>query len=136
MNLMCVLIFYLLPQKLLASTRDNNAALEEISTLRDELYMYKSVPLDGKPRTHITRVSRVPLASRSTNSTLNASSGYSAAKGVGMCASVGASRKTDLSVAHEHEDEGECEESGLDLAGYLPDRTAGTVRDMTVDELM
>lgn len=53
-----------------------------------------------------------------------------------MYASVAPHGRAELSVAHEHEDEGASEESGYDLAGYLPDRTAGTVRDMTVDELM
>ena len=90
--------------------------------------MYKSVPIDNKPRTHITRVSRVPLASRSTNSTLGASLGRS---------STGpASHKTrELSIAYEEEGQVEYEESGYDLAGYLPDRTTGTFRDLTIDEL-
>jgi hypothetical protein len=58
-------------------------------------------------------------------------------KSVGMYATVGVSKKTDLSVAREeHEVEDENEESGFDMAGYLPDRTVATARDMTVDELI
>ena len=41
----------------------------------------------------------------------------------------------ELSIAYEEEGEAEYEESGYDLAGYLPDRTTGTFRDLTIDEL-
>lgn len=43
--------------------------MAENEQLREELAMYKSVatPLEGKPRTNMTRVRRVPLAARSVN---------------------------------------------------------------------
>ena len=52
--------------KLLMSTRDQEKARDENQTLKNELFMYKSivVPADGKPRTALTRVNRIPLSSR------------------------------------------------------------------------
>ncbi|EJD02797.1 uncharacterized protein FOMMEDRAFT_146619 [Fomitiporia mediterranea MF3/22] len=56
-------------QKLIQSTQDTESALSEISTLRDELAMYKSVtvPPEGKPRTAMTRVRRIPLGAQKLN---------------------------------------------------------------------
>ncbi|RPD57602.1 hypothetical protein L226DRAFT_481835 [Lentinus tigrinus ALCF2SS1-7] len=51
-------------QKLLLSTRDREAVMADNDDLRAELDMYKSVavPHDIKPRTTITRVTRLPTA--------------------------------------------------------------------------
>ncbi|KAI0786720.1 hypothetical protein C8Q75DRAFT_264006 [Abortiporus biennis] len=56
-------------QKLLISTREREAVLNENDDLRHELDMYKSVSVhpELKPRTTVTRVSRVPLATQSMN---------------------------------------------------------------------
>ncbi|OBZ70612.1 hypothetical protein A0H81_09091 [Grifola frondosa] len=56
-------------QKLLMSSRDRDAVLADNDDLRHELELYKSVavPQEIKPRTMITRVTRVPLAPQSTN---------------------------------------------------------------------
>ncbi|KII92246.1 hypothetical protein PLICRDRAFT_466038 [Plicaturopsis crispa FD-325 SS-3] len=56
-------------QKLLVSVRAHEAATAANDELRRELEMYKSVmvPAEYKPRTHITRVGRVPLAAQSVN---------------------------------------------------------------------
>ena len=52
------------------ATQDHESALSEILTLRDELAMYKAVttPFEGKPRTNMTRVRRVPLNPHNVNS--------------------------------------------------------------------
>ena len=43
--------------------------MSEITTLREELAMYKSVtvPYEGKPRTAMTRVRRIPLSAQKLN---------------------------------------------------------------------
>ncbi|KAF5321439.1 hypothetical protein D9619_001427 [Psilocybe cf. subviscida] len=52
-----------------------NVALEN-DRLQNELYMYKSVqvPLDSKPRAHITRVARAPLVNLASSLNVNAGS--------------------------------------------------------------
>ncbi|EGO25632.1 hypothetical protein SERLADRAFT_466083 [Serpula lacrymans var. lacrymans S7.9] len=56
-------------QKLLMSMRDKDVVVAENDDLRHEIAMYKSVmvPVDSKPRTHITRVSRPPLSNQNLN---------------------------------------------------------------------
>ncbi|KAI5118462.1 hypothetical protein M0805_006281 [Coniferiporia weirii] len=56
-------------QKLAVSTRDHEDALSECAQLRNELGMYTSVavPFEGKPRTNMTRVRRVPLGAQLMN---------------------------------------------------------------------
>ncbi|KAL5507183.1 hypothetical protein ACEPAH_6639 [Sanghuangporus vaninii] len=56
-------------QKLVLSHRDQESAVSEIATLREELAMYKSVtvPYEGKPRTAMTRVRRIPLGAQKLN---------------------------------------------------------------------
>ena len=54
-------------------------------------------------------------------------------RSVGKQAGAKVSKKTDLSIAHELAED---EDSGFDMAGYLPDRTMATARDMIVDELV
>ncbi|TFY72608.1 hypothetical protein EVG20_g400 [Dentipellis fragilis] len=56
-------------QDLLAMTRERDAAAAYSENLQHELDMYKSVavPPDMKPRTTITRVARIPLATQSAN---------------------------------------------------------------------
>ncbi|KAL5528333.1 hypothetical protein ACEPAF_7469 [Sanghuangporus sanghuang] len=56
-------------QKLVLSHRDQESAVSEIATLREELAMYKSVtvPYEGKPRTAMTRVRRIPLGAQTLN---------------------------------------------------------------------
>jgi len=57
-------------QRLLVSTRDAEVAADERDALKNELCLYKSiaVPFDGKPRTNITRVRRIPLTVLNNNS--------------------------------------------------------------------
>jgi hypothetical protein len=47
-------------------TREHDAVTHNNQDLRHELDMYTSV-MDDRPRTGITRVTRVPLATQSTN---------------------------------------------------------------------
>lgn len=56
-------------QKLLMTTKDKEAVIEENEELRHELGLYKSVavPLENKPRAFMTRVTRAPLASQNLN---------------------------------------------------------------------
>lgn len=62
-------------QALLTVTQERDNALAQSQTLRHELDMYTSVNVahDAKPRTTMTRVTRVPL-SQSTNTRSMASS--------------------------------------------------------------
>ncbi len=52
------------------STIDAEVAADERDALKNELCLYKSiaVPFDGKPRTNITRVRRIPLTVLNNNS--------------------------------------------------------------------
>ncbi|KAI0066083.1 hypothetical protein BV25DRAFT_1988564 [Artomyces pyxidatus] len=54
-------------QALLVVTRERDAAAAHGEELRNELAMYVAVPTDLKPRTNITRVARIPLATQSLN---------------------------------------------------------------------
>ncbi|KAL5485111.1 hypothetical protein ACEPAI_7753 [Sanghuangporus weigelae] len=56
-------------QNLVLSHRDQESAVSEIATLREELAMYRSVtvPYEGKPRTAMTRVRRIPLGAQTLN---------------------------------------------------------------------
>ncbi|KAI0259264.1 hypothetical protein BC834DRAFT_1045407 [Gloeopeniophorella convolvens] len=54
-------------QTLVVVTRERDAAGAQIEGLRRELGLYRSVPVEGKPRTHMTRVARVPFAAQSQN---------------------------------------------------------------------
>ncbi|KAG2150551.1 hypothetical protein DEU56DRAFT_34762 [Suillus clintonianus] len=56
-------------QKLLMCTRDRDAMSAANEDLQHEVMMYKSVvvPEDSKPRTNLTRVTRLPLTSQSMN---------------------------------------------------------------------
>ncbi|THH00772.1 hypothetical protein EW026_g1833 [Hermanssonia centrifuga] len=60
-------------QQLLISTRDRDTVLNENDDLRNELELYKSVavPLNSKPRTSVTRVTRIPLTNQSMNTSAN-----------------------------------------------------------------
>jgi hypothetical protein len=49
-------------QMLVVATRERDAAGAQIEGLRRELSLYLSVPAEGKPRTMMTRVGRMPLA--------------------------------------------------------------------------
>ncbi|KLO12253.1 hypothetical protein SCHPADRAFT_875665 [Schizopora paradoxa] len=57
-------------QKLLVSTRETEVASDERNALKNELCLYKSVavPFDGKPKSNLTRVRRIPLTALSENS--------------------------------------------------------------------
>lgn len=57
------------PQTLLLTTRDKETVISENDELRHELELYKSVgvPVDFKPRTTVTRVTRAPLVSQNLN---------------------------------------------------------------------
>ncbi|TFY82179.1 hypothetical protein EWM64_g1830 [Hericium alpestre] len=58
-------------QDLLSMTRDRDAVLTHSETLQHELDTYKSVSAGAeKPRTTVTRVTRIPLGMQSTNVTL------------------------------------------------------------------
>lgn len=49
--------------------RDRDAAVDVNEDLRHELQLYKSVavPAGSKPRTHVTRVGRLPLGDQNVN---------------------------------------------------------------------
>ncbi|KAK7692311.1 hypothetical protein QCA50_003936 [Cerrena zonata] len=70
-------------QKLLMTNRDRDAVISENEALLHELTMYKSVTVhpDDKPRTTITRVTRIPLGTHNTN--VNAKS-ISSSKSTGL----------------------------------------------------
>ncbi|TDL22626.1 hypothetical protein BD410DRAFT_898201 [Rickenella mellea] len=59
-------------QRLVTCTRERDTALSDNGSLTAELAMFKSVaiPRDAKPRTLITRVTRVPLAPRGIDTNL------------------------------------------------------------------
>jgi hypothetical protein len=46
---------------LIVATRERDTAGAQIEGLRRELSLYLSVPAEGKPRTTVTRVGRMPL---------------------------------------------------------------------------
>ncbi|KAF8264585.1 hypothetical protein EI94DRAFT_1738064 [Lactarius quietus] len=50
---------------LIVATRERDAAGAQIESLRSELALYLSVPAEGKPRTTMTRVGRMPLVAQS-----------------------------------------------------------------------
>ena len=50
---------------LVVATRERDAASAQIESLRSELGLYLSVPSEGKPRTTMTRVGRMPLVAQS-----------------------------------------------------------------------
>jgi hypothetical protein len=52
---------------LIVATRERDAAGVQIESLRSELALYLSVPAEGKPRTTMTRVGRMPLVAQSQN---------------------------------------------------------------------
>lgn len=52
---------------LIVVTRERDAAGAQIESLRRELSLYLSVPAEGKPRTTITRVPRMPLVTQREN---------------------------------------------------------------------
>lgn len=54
-------------QMLIVATRERDAASAQIESLRGELCLYLSVPAEGKPRTTMTRVGRMPLVAQSQN---------------------------------------------------------------------
>ncbi|KAI9457072.1 hypothetical protein BJY52DRAFT_1120657 [Lactarius psammicola] len=54
-------------QMLIVATRERDTASAQIESLRDELCLYLSVPAEGKPRTTMTRVGRMPLVAQSQN---------------------------------------------------------------------
>lgn len=53
--------FFSFVQMLIVATRERDAAGAQIEGLRRELSLYLSVPAEGKPRTTVTRVGRMPL---------------------------------------------------------------------------
>lgn len=65
------------------TNRDRDAVISENEALLHELTMYKSVTVhpDDKPRTTITRVTRIPLGTHNTN--VNAKS-ISSSKSTGL----------------------------------------------------
>ncbi|KAH9985815.1 hypothetical protein BJV74DRAFT_846401 [Russula compacta] len=54
-------------QMLIVATRERDTATAQIEGLRRELSLYLSVPAEGKPRTTMTRVGRMPLVTQSQN---------------------------------------------------------------------
>jgi len=52
---------------LIVATRERDAAIAQIESLRNELALYLSVPAEGKPRTAMTRIGRMPLVAHSQN---------------------------------------------------------------------
>ena len=46
---------------------EHESAVADADALRQELDLYKSVAVDDKPRTNITRIGRRPLADQSIN---------------------------------------------------------------------
>jgi hypothetical protein len=52
---------------LIVAMRERDAAGAQIEALRSELALYLSVPAEGKPRTTMTRVGRMPLVAQSQN---------------------------------------------------------------------
>ena len=54
-------------QMLIVTTRERDAAGVQTESLRSELALYLSVPAEGKPRTTMTRVGRMPLVAQSQN---------------------------------------------------------------------
>lgn len=54
-------------QMLIVAMRERDAASAQIESLRSELCLYLSVPAEGKPRTTMTRVGRMPLVAQSQN---------------------------------------------------------------------
>jgi hypothetical protein len=46
---------------------EHESAVADANSLRQELGLYKSVIVDDKPRTNITRIGRRPLADQSIN---------------------------------------------------------------------
>lgn len=60
-------------QKIIMLSREQEAVVGLNADLQHELDMYKSVMTSDKPRTHITRVQRIPLSNvtRSLNASIN-----------------------------------------------------------------
>ena len=99
-----------LTQKLAISTRDHETATQEVTALRGELALFKSVavPFEGKPRTNMTRIKRMPLGPVNKQPTNKANVQQQNTK-----------RKRST---NDYDD---------DLAQYLPVHNG----DMTIDEL-
>jgi hypothetical protein len=90
---------------LIVMTRERDAAGAQIESLRRELSLYLSVPADGKPRTAMTRVGRMPLVIQRENINPAARPSTSMARGVSE-----------------------------ELTKYLPP-LADTIGEMTLDEI-
>ncbi|CAL1706550.1 unnamed protein product [Somion occarium] len=75
-------------QDLLMTTRDRDAVINENDALRHELFLYKSVAVhpDDKPKTTITRVTRIPLGMQNMN--VKSTSTSRSASGTGKLASM------------------------------------------------
>lgn len=70
------------------TTRDRDAVINENDALRHELFLYKSVAVhpDDKPKTTITRVTRIPLGMQNMN--VKSTSTSRSASGTGKLASM------------------------------------------------
>jgi hypothetical protein len=58
---------------LIVATRERDAAGAQVEGLRRELSLYLSVPAEGKPRTTMTRVARMPLVAVTQSENVNPS---------------------------------------------------------------
>jgi len=56
---------------LIVATRERDAAGAQVEGLRRELSLYLSVPAEGKPRTTMTRVARMPLVAVTQRENVN-----------------------------------------------------------------
>lgn len=116
-------------QKLALSSRDYDTAQAEATSLREELAMYKSVavPFASKPRTHLTRVRRLPLGTASSQK-LNVTHSRPGTGPVSKDSNYGCEEENGGNE-YEHEEE---DEEGYAQSRY---RTYGGHGDMTIDEL-
>ena len=69
---------------LIVATRERDAANAQIEGLRRELSLYLSVPAEGKPRTMMTRVTRMPLVAMTQSENVNRVAASTSARGVGL----------------------------------------------------
>jgi len=69
---------------LIVATRERDAANAQIEGLRRELSLYLSVPAEGKPRTTMTRVTRMPLVAMTQSENVNPIAVPPSARGVGL----------------------------------------------------
>ena len=69
---------------LVVVTRERAAANAQIEGLRRELSLYLSVPAEGKPRTMMTRVTRMPLVAVTQSENVNPIAVPPSARSVGL----------------------------------------------------